>query len=529
MKKLHRWIAFLALPILFGLQQKERPLKNAVKRPNILFCIADDASLEFMGAYGSTWVKTPGFDRVAKEGLLFANAYTPNAKCSPSRACILTGINSWQLEAAGNHAPIFPAKFNTFMETLDRNGYHVGFTGKGWAPGIQGQVDGKPRQMTGTAYSAIKMDVPTKAISPIDYSANFEDFLQKRPADEPFCFWYGGHEPHRVYEYGSGVAKGKKKLSDINRVPAYWMDNEIIRNDMLDYAYEVEYFDSHLQKMIAILEKKGELENTIIVVTSDNGMPFPRVKGQVYEFDNHLPLAIMWKNHIGKPGTRVQDYVSFIDLAPTFLELAGVTPKKSGMQPITGHSLLNIISRKGSGQPDPGRDHVLLGKERTDVGRPNDVGYPVRAIVKGGFMYIRNYETSRWPTGNPETGYLDCDGSPAKTYILKAHREGSQLQLWQMAFGKRESEELYQISNDPDCMTNLAGDNKFAEVKAKLKDQMEQELKEQQDPRMFGKGNVFDSYLYGEPKMRNFYERFTKGEPIKAAWVNESDFEKPAK
>jgi arylsulfatase A-like enzyme len=231
-----------------------------VKKPNILFCIADDASRESMSAYGFNyaWVHTPAFDRVAKEGVLFTNAYTPNAKCAPSRASILTGRNSWQLEAAGNHNAIFPAKFTTFMEALTNNGYHVGFTGKGWSPGNPGEVNGKPRMLTGPVYSSIKMATPTPQISPVNYAANLEDFLQKKPLDQPFCFWYGGHEPHRQYEVGSGVSKGKKKLSDIKTVPPYWIDNETVRNDMLDYAYEVEYFDSHLGKMLDILEKKGE-------------------------------------------------------------------------------------------------------------------------------------------------------------------------------------------------------------------------------------------------------------------------------
>jgi N-sulfoglucosamine sulfohydrolase len=523
------WLYLLSFLFLGNLQKEQPPFIKAGKRPNILFCIADDASLEFIGAYGSSLVKTPAFDRVAKEGLLFVNAYTPNAKCSPSRACILTGRNSWQLEAAGNHAPIYPEKFITFIEALKGNGYKVGFTGKGWAPGNPGEVEGKPRQLTGPAYSDIKMETPTKEMSPINYAANFEAFLKSQPVDKPFCFWYGGHEPHRAYEYGSGVAKGKKKLIDIKKVPEYWMDNDTVRNDMLDYAYEVEYFDSHLQKILDILEKKGELENTIIVATSDNGMPFPRVKGQVYEFDNHLPLAIMWKNHINNPGRKIKDYISFIDFAPTFLELAGLRQEESQMQPIQGKSIMNLLTSGKENITDAKRDHVLLGKERTDVGRPHDMGYPVRAIVKGGFMYIKNYEPGRWPTGNPETGYLDCDGSPTKTAILESHRNGNYNNLWQMAFGKREGEELYQVSKDPYCLKNLANDRRYSSTKNNLKSQMEQELKMQHDPRMYGNGNVFDNYPYGEPKVRNFYERFKKGEQVKAGWVNESDFEKNIK
>ncbi|MDI9443585.1 MAG: sulfatase-like hydrolase/transferase, partial [Planctomycetota bacterium] len=176
---------------------------QGAERPNILFCIADDASYPHMGAYGCSWIETPVFDRVAREGILFTRCYTPNAKCAPSRACILTGRNSWQLEEAANHVPHFPAKFKTYAETLAEQGYHVGFTGKGWAPGDAGTIDGKPRQLAGRPYQANRTKPPTSGIANCDYAANFKAFLQARPDRQPFCFWYGGFEPHRGYEYGS--------------------------------------------------------------------------------------------------------------------------------------------------------------------------------------------------------------------------------------------------------------------------------------------------------------------------------------
>ena len=497
------------------------------KQPNIVFCIFDDASFQHFSAYGmglTKWVNTPGFDRVAKEGLLFTRAYTPNAKCAPSRASILTGRNSWQLEAAGNHNPVYPAKFVSFMEQLQSNGYSIGFTGKGWAPGEPGMVNGKPRSLTGPEFSGIKTKAETPAISPVDYAANFKNFLDKSPKEKPFCFWIGSKEPHREYEYGSGVAKGKKKITDIASVPPFWIDNETVRNDMLDYAYEVEYFDRHIQKAMQVLEEKGELENTIFVITSDNGMPFPRVKGHMYDYDNHLPLAIMWKGHTVSPGRKINDFVSFIDFAPTFLAAAGVKADK--MQPIQGSSLLNYFSETNP-KTQPGRDHVLLGRERQDVGRPQDQGYPVRAIVKNNFFYAINYEPDRWPSGNPETGYLDTDGSPTKTQLLEANRNGQYRNLWQLSFGKKGSEELYQTDKDPYSMKNLANDPAFAKIKADLKNQMERELKSQKDPRMFGNGSMFDNYPYSEGRVSNFYERYMKGEKPVTGWVEPTDFEKP--
>jgi len=499
------------------------------QQPNILFCIADDASFEHISSYGyahNKWVETPNFDTIAKEGLLFLNAYTPNAKCAPSRSSILTGRNPWQLEAAANHNPIFPAKFTTVMEALEKNGYLVGYTGKGWAPGDQGEINGNPRSLTGKAYNELKLKSPTAEISPIDYASNFELFLADRETNQPFMFWYGGFEPHRNYEYGTGAIMGEKSINDIQSVPPYWPDNEVVRNDMLDYAYELEYFDLHLGRIFQSLKDRGELENTIIVVTSDNGMPFPRVKGHTYETANHLPLAVMWKGGIINSGRQIEDFVSFIDFAPTFLELAGISQKNSGMQKIEGKSFLDILKSNQGNFIDPSRDHVIIGRERQDVGRPNDQGYPVRGIVKNNFIYTQNFEPERWPSGNPETGYMDTDGSPTKTEILKMYRTHKDSTYWQLAFGKRGSEELYNLTEDEYGMSNLSNEPECKKIKEELRKVLMNELTLQKDPRILGKGEVFDNYPYSNKNVRNFYKRFMNGEKIKTNWINDEDYEK---
>ncbi len=495
-------------------------------RPNILFCIADDASYIHFGAYGNTWVKTLGFDRVAREGILFNNCYTPNAKCAPSRACILTGRNSWQLEAACNHLAYFPTKFKSYVEALGEHGYHVGKTMKGWAPGIAVNEDGTRRNLAGPAFNKRRAKPPANGISSNDYAGNFEDFLDANEAGKPFCFWYGCVEPHRRYEAGSGVAKAGKKLTDIDKVPGFWPDNETIRNDMLDYAYEVEHFDTHLVRMLGLLEKRGELDNTLVVVTSDNGMPFPRIKGQEYELSNHLPLAIMWKNGIQTPGRKIDDYVNFIDYTPTFLEVAGVPQKDSKMAAITGRSLVEYFNIDQQGIVFKERDHVLIAKERHDTGRPHDWGYPIRGIVKNGHLYLHNFETTRWPAGNPETGYLGVDGSPTKTEILNMRRSGDNTFFWDLSFGKRPQEELFNIKDDPECMNNLATASSHFDLKERLKKQLFAELKAQGDPRLNGNPDQFDNYKVAIKPNANFYERFMRGEKLKAGWVNESDFEK---
>ncbi len=492
------------------------------KQPNILFCISDDQSFPHAGAYGCNWVKTPAFDRIAKDGILFTNAYTCNAKCAPSRAAILTGRNSWQLEEAASHVGYFPNKFKTVFEALKEAGYQTGRTAKGWAPGIVNKINNQAREIIGKNYSAIRTTPPAKGMSNIDYTANFEAFLEDRTADQPFAFWYGGIEPHRRYEYQSGIEKGGKKLTDISKVPNYWMDNEIVRTDMLDYAFEVEYFDKHLQGMLNALEKRGMLENTIIVVTSDNGMPFPRCKAQEYPSSCHMPLAIMWPDGIKEKGRTVSDFVSNIDFAATFLDVAGISPEKSGMKAVTGKSLVPIFKSGKSGRVEEERNYVLVAKERHDTGRPNDWGYPIRGIISDDFVYLKNFKSDRWPTGQPETGYLDCDGSPTKTALLNAFNTDNH-KLWEMSFGKRNTEEFYNLKNDPDCVNNISDDTAFNKDKTYWSTLLVEELNKQADPRILGKGDVFDNYPIIPSQIR-FYERYFNGEKMSYGWVNKSDF-----
>ncbi len=497
--------------------------KVEIRKPNILFCIADDAGYPHMGVYGTKWVKTPAFDRVATEGLLFQRAYTCNAKSAPSRAAIITGRNSWQLEEACNHWPMFPAKFKSYPEALAENGYYTGYTGKGWSPGYAKDADGNSRNLTGKNWNEIKCDPQTQGISNIDYAANFKEFIRQKPQDQPFCFWYGALEPHRGYEYASSIRMGKN-TGQIDAVPAFWPDNEIVRTDMLDYAIEIEHFDNHLGMILQTLEEMGELDNTIIIVTSDHGMPFPRGKGQEYDYSNHIPFAVMWKAGIRHPGRVIRDYISVIDIAPTLLEVTGLTSEEVGMQPITGRSFTDLLNNR---KTDIDRDFVMIGKERHDVGRPNDQGYPIRGLIRGDYLYLRNFETSRWPAGNPETGYMNVDASPTKTEVLKARRNPATAYFWDLCFGKRQDTELYNITTDRECMYNLAGNSDYAALQSGMELELTKRLTEQEDPRMFGKGYIFDEYPYtGAQQM--VWNRMKAGETVNAAWINKSDYEPEA-
>ncbi|HEY3901587.1 MAG TPA: sulfatase [Chthoniobacter sp.] len=483
----------LALALFFAGLAAVVAADEPAKIPNILIAIADDCSYPHMSAYGCTFVHSPNFDRVAREGILFQNCFTSNPKCSPSRACFLTGMHTWQLEEACDHHGIFPAKFKSYPDMLEQQaGYLVGFTGKPWAPG-DWQTGGWERNPVGDEFNEFKIKPPTTGISKIDYAKNFEAFLAKRKAGQPFCFWYGGHEPHRPYELGTGLKFGKK-LSDA-QVPDFLPDVDTVRSDLLDYAVEIEWFDKQLGLMLDTLEKMGELDNTIIIVTADNGMPFPRVKGNPYEMGDHLPLAIRWGAKV-KPGRVVTDFINFVDFAPTFLEVIGKPPHPQ----MTGRGFLDVLLSEKSGRIDATRNFVVCGREREDVGRPGNVGYPVRTIRTDDFLYLRNFKPERWPAVDPENHYRDIDDSPTKSLILEQQKRG-ELKYYNLAMGKRPPEELYRMGTDPGCMVNLADDPAYAETKKQLSERMEKFLRDQKDPRMFGKGDAFDHYPYVGPAL----------------------------
>jgi len=157
------------------------------------------------------------------------------------------------------------------------------------------------------------------------------------------------------------------------------------------------------------------------------------------------------------------------------------------------------------------------------VGRPSDQGYPIRGIVTGTHLFLKNYEPSRWPAGNPETGYLDTDASPTKTDILEQGRKSRDNTYWRLCFGLRAAQELFDLTEDRDCARNLATVQSQSNRVKELEARMEKELLEQGDPRMKGEGKIFDMYV--PTAGAGFYEKYMRGEKVNAGWVNKTDFE----
>ncbi len=472
-------------------------------RPNVLLAISDDQSWPHAGAYGVAAVDTPAFDRVARSGVLFTSAFVASPGCSPSRAALLTGRYPWQLENAGTHASSFPSRYVVFPDILERAGYHVGFTGKGWGPG-NWRISGRPRNPAGPEWNRRRARPPAPGIRATDYAANFRDFLEARPDGAPFYFWYGASEPHRVFARGAGVHAGKK-LEDAP-VPPFLPDTPEVRGDVLDYLVEIEWFDRHLGSMLEILAWAGELENTLVIVTSDNGMAFPRAKANLHEYGIHVPLAISWPRR-AHAGRRVDDPVSLVDLAPTILEAAGV--RHPGHPPMTGRSLLPILAAT-PGQEGDGvgaeRRAVFAARERHSSSRHRNVGYPCRAIRTRDYLLIRNFARQRWPAGAPtklradgspgppHDAYHDIDASPTLSLLVERREDPAIAPFFHLAVDRRPEIELYHVARDPGCLENLAESEARAAVRERLAAELEGFLRRTGDPRMGPDGDVFERY-----------------------------------
>ena len=451
-------------------------------RANVLFVIADDWSFGHAGAYGDKVVRTPNIDEVAEQGAVFMNAFAAAPSCTPSRAAILTGRYPHELREGASLWGSLPKEFDNYSTILARAGYHVGLTGKGWGPG-NFQAGGYEHNPAGKSYK------------------DFAAFLAEKPKGTPFSFWFGSQNPHRPYKSGSGAASGL--IAENVNVPAWLPDVAEVRGDILDYYYEVEQFDWQLGELLSILKASGELDNTLIIITGDNGMPFPRAKANVYDAGARVPLILSLSGKI--PRQRIAELVSLTDIAPTILELAG----EQIPQQMSGVSLWPLLRKEKAAR----RDGVFIERERHANVRAGELGYPCRAVRTKDYLYIRNYAPDRWPAGDPELyhsvgPYGDVDASPSKKFILDNKYKPEIAPIYSRAFAKRPAEELYDLKADPHQLNNVASNKRYSKVLRRLKKEIEEWQVSTHDPRSSGEVIVFDNYPYYGPPVEGAPSRY---------------------
>ena len=516
-------------------------------RPNIVFAFADD-----WGRYASAYrnqpgegtihelIETPNFDRIAEEGALFLNAHVPAPSCTPCRSSVLSGRYFWQ---TGQGAILFGARWDesipTYPLVLEEAGYHIGYTYKVWSPGHYYNApyggDRNAYESGGIRYDYFSEEATSRldSLSVADAKqelfdevrTNFDSFLDARPSDDtPFCYWWGPTNTHRTWERGSGKNLWGLDPDDLKgRMPAFLPDVHDIREDFNDYLGECQAVDAGLGIIIERLEEIGELDNTLIVVSGDHGIPgFPRAKCNVYDIGQEVAMAIRWPGHIS-PGRVVSDFVNLMDLAPTFLEAAGVEQP----QGMTASSIMPLLESGESGQIQEDRDFVVTGRERHVLSREGALPYPMRGIRTDDFLYVYNFEPDRWPAGDPggmddynaeppelapdfsiatRFVYGDMDHGPTKLWMIHNRAREDVRPLYELGFGKRPQEELYDLRKDPDYMENVAYDSEYEQVRAELNSRLMAVLNEQGDPRLTESPPRFELPPYAGPVSEELLE-----------------------
>jgi arylsulfatase A-like enzyme len=501
------------------------------KPPNILFVFADDwgrlasayAKLDGPGTINDL-VKTPNFDRVAREGVLVRRAFVSAPSCTPCRSALLTGQHFWRSgRAAILQGALWDGTNLSWPLLLRDKGYHIGESYKVWSPGTPvdapygagkhayEKAGGRFNNFSENVTQMVAKGTPLAQAKQSLYDqvlANFNTFLTDRPAGVPFCYWFGPTNVHRKWIKGSGKKLWGIESDDLRgKLPPFLADVPEVREDLADYMGEVQALDAALGVLVARLEKLGELDNTIIVVSGDHGPPgFPHGKCNLYDFGSSVSLAIRWGG--AKAGRIVDDLVSLTDLGPTFLELAGVPIPDA----TTGRSLVPLLTSEKSGQIDPGRNAVFIGRERhVENARPDFKPYPQRAIRTHDYLYIINFRPERWPLGdpyrldseNPPTAeeltentrvtLADEDAGPAKAWLVGRRNDPQWKSLFNLAYAKRPREELYDLRSDPHQMKNVAAEPKFAQIRAELEQRLLDELKRTGDPRLIDDGKFFET------------------------------------
>ena len=497
---------------------------SAAERPNILFCFSDD-----WGRYASIYrnperpglndvIETPALDAIGRSGVVFNHAFVPAPSCKPCRASVSTGMPFYR---CGSNAFLHHQEFGQakdpykklpgFSELLVRAGYHVMHWGK-TTNKPAGRVDrthGLPIHYFSQAVSAAPDPVARKKEILAFVRANFRGFLDQQPGDQPFFYWFGPHNSHRQWTRGSGKEIwGLDPDTLKGKLPAFLPDVHEVREDLADYLGEALAWDAMVNELVEELKARGELENTLVMVSGDHGMPgMPRGKCNLYDFGSAVSLLASWPRRI-PAGRRIDDFVCLTDIAPTVLEAAGLEPPKH----MLAQSFMNLLTSERSGIIDPERDHVVIGRER-HVGQAqrDRAPYPSRAIRTADFLCIRNFKPDRLPLGvvydpaasaedllqNHYLAYPDMDASPTKVFLM-THKE-SHAKYYDYAFAARPEFELYDLQRDPDQVDNVASNPEYAPVLQSLTDRLMTVLRETGDPRVIGDGKTFDRKPYVDP------------------------------
>jgi N-sulfoglucosamine sulfohydrolase len=450
-----------ALAALSVTQRETAQKRDASQPPNILLILSDDHSAPHVGCYGNPDIKTPNLDRFAGEGVRLDRVYVTSPQCVPSRASIMTGRSPVGIAMTRFSAPL-PPDVRTCPEILRAHGFFTGVAGRSYHLDGSYHQDGSPNapMETTTVLDSHNLRTFTKRLDYVKTGGReaaiqqFQEFLDLA-SDRPFFLQLCFNDAHRPLDRDAiPVPHDPAKL----RLPAYFPDTRLVREDFARYYDEISRFDSDVGKVLKHLEARGLSGSTLVIIMGDNGASLFRGKGTLYELGIRVPLIIRWPGRV-KAGWSSDQLLSGEDLAPTFLEAAGLRPPAE----MTGRSFLNLLL----GRTFSGRTHAFAERGSHGSTLPiNSANFDLgRCVVTHTHKLIYNatWQLPYWP--------VDFAGDPHWKELQARHAAGNlSPELSRLYFSPtRPMFELYDLASDPDELRNLSGETEAAGVESELK------------------------------------------------------------
>ncbi len=439
-----------------GLARPQPTAKTKVggkgKQPNFLIIIADDVTYSDIGCYGGANVKTPNIDGFAEESMRFKYAYVAMSMCCPCRHELYTGLYPMRNGSTWNHSWARPGT-KSICHHLGNLGYRVGLTGK-------------RHVRPATSFPFVK--VPGFEVGCCSRTAKYDCSGIKRfmtaKAGEPFCLAIGLVLAHSPWTVGDPGRFDLEKL----KLPPTFADTSQVREDYAKYLAEVAALDEQIGNILKALDETGQADNTLVLFTSEQGAQWPGAKWTNWEQGLHTAFMVRWPGKV-KRGAETDALVQYADVVPTFIEAAGGDPIRKDLD---GTSFLDVLL----GNKTEHRRYVYGMHNNVPEGPP----YPIRTIRTKQFRYIWNL--------TPDARYIE-------NHMEQPKRWGNYWESWKKAaatdphakatfqrFRKRPAEELYRSNEDIYEINNLAGESRYASVKAELRTELERWMKTQNDP-----------------------------------------------
>lgn len=415
MKKITFALATLALtsPLVLN-AQKKKPVK-----PNMVLFLADDCSYFDLGIYGSKNSKTPNIDKFAQEGMRFTNGYQAAPMSSPTRHNLYTGLWPVKTGAYPNHTRANDGTLS-IVQQLKPAGYRVGLIGKSHVG---------PSSVFPFEY------IPLKKNNELDFDAIDKFIASCTESKTPFCLFVTSNQPHSPWNKGDASQFNPDSLV----LPPYYVDTKNLRNDFCRYLAEVNFMDAEFGQVLDKINKYNQRDSTVVVFLSEQGNSLPFAKWTCYNAGVHSGYIVRWPQTV-QPGTVSDALVEYVDILPTFLEIAGT----KALCKLDGKSIVPVLT----GKKKEHKEYTFSLQTTRGIIDGSDY-YGIRSVATKEYRYILNL--------TPEATFknVETKGKNFKEWLSLAPTDKKAQELT-YKFQHRPGQELYNIKNDPYCMKNLA-------------------------------------------------------------------------